>query len=67
MTGDDVKHWRTRRSMTIYQLADVLGVAGATVSRWETGSRHVPAWLARFLDCLERDETTRRPPPENDV
>lgn len=44
---------REALGFTQSSLAAYLNVAQATVSRWETGSRAVPAWLAPILDQIE--------------
>lgn len=52
MTPDDIRRWREARGLTTTDLADLLGVSQATVSRWETGDRPPTMPLVRL--ALER-------------
>jgi transcriptional regulator with XRE-family HTH domain len=54
MTPKDLKKWRAEHGYTQGQLAEALGVFGKiTVSKWETGSRKIPALLPLALLGLE--------------
>ena len=53
MTSKDLKTWRAENVYTQKQLADALGVAIMTVSRWETGLREIPSYLHLALECLK--------------
>ncbi|MFC2039244.1 helix-turn-helix domain-containing protein [Chloroflexota bacterium] len=57
MKGEEVKCIRERLSWSQKQLADELGVARATVNRWEVGRRR-PSPLAaeKLKECLEEKE-----------
>lgn len=53
VTKDDLKKWRGRNDYSQAKLAQALGVAVMTVSRWETGERSIPAFLNLALNWLE--------------
>jgi DNA-binding transcriptional regulator YiaG len=55
MNPDDLKKRRERLDLTQAALAEVLGVTGNTVARWETGQRGIPKMAVRLLDCLARE------------
>lgn len=40
--------WREQRALKLSEAADLIGVSPAMLSRWETGSRRIPA--ERVLD-----------------
>jgi transcriptional regulator with XRE-family HTH domain len=46
--------FRIRHNLTGSELARLLGVHKSQVSRWETGQREIPAWLEKFLACLDK-------------
>jgi len=48
-----LKQWRENNGYSQAKLSKVLGVALMTVSRWETGTRAIPAFLHLALRCLE--------------
>lgn len=52
--------FRKKRNLTCSDLAKILDVHKAQVTRWELGKQRIPNWLGRFLDCLERSEETRQ-------
>ncbi len=49
MRGSDLRRLRKRLGLTTAQLAQVLRVAQATVSRWETGERKIHPAFARLI------------------
>lgn len=53
MVSKELKQWRVDSGYTQAKLARVLGVAVMTISRWETGTRTIPAFLHLALRCLE--------------
>ena len=53
MRPEELKEWRTKRRLTQQSLADLLSVTKPTISRWESGSRHIPAFLPLALKCLK--------------
>lgn len=54
MTTKELKAWREQNHYTQVELAKVLGVTNICISRWETGERQIPSFLALTLSCLER-------------
>jgi transcriptional regulator with XRE-family HTH domain len=54
MTGDDLILWRKKQELTQRELARSLGVDVMTVSRWERGTRSIPALLPLALEALEK-------------
>jgi transcriptional regulator with XRE-family HTH domain len=53
MAPGDLKTWRKENGYTQRSLADALHVIRLTVSRWETGERHIPSFLYLALERLE--------------
>lgn len=53
MTPKQLKEWRSENSYSQIELARVLGVTNICISRWETGLRHIPAFLHITLKCLK--------------
>ena len=53
MNRNELKNWRNRNNYSQSQLARALGVDTMTVSRWERGTRKIPAFLHLALECLE--------------
>ena len=45
--------WREKNNLTQTELASMLGVTKACISRWESGKRHIPAFLHIALKCLK--------------
>ena len=45
MKPDELRKWREKNGYTQDELADILGVAMFSVSRWETGTRAIPSFL----------------------
>lgn len=63
-----IRKLRERLGMTMFELADRMGVSVATVSRWETGEA-VPVTtrlgaLADVLHCTADELLGREPPAE---
>jgi len=54
MTKEELKKWRERNGYSQAKLAETLGVAVMTVSRWETGLRSIPVFLKLALNWLEQ-------------
>jgi DNA-binding transcriptional regulator YiaG len=55
MTADQIKQWRKKVNVSQTQLATLLKVDVATVSRWERGIQTAPAFLALALQTINRD------------
>lgn len=53
MTGQELKEWRRKWGLSQEELAKRLGVFRFSVSRWETGTRTIPSFLALALEALE--------------
>jgi transcriptional regulator with XRE-family HTH domain len=66
MTGEDLKTVRTKLGFTQTQLAEKLGVARNTVTRWEMGLRGIPEPVVRLLEFLQKEvqatKTKRKKP-----
>lgn len=61
-----IRMLRKRLGMTMYELADRMGVSVSTVSRWETGEAvPVTTRLGALADvlCCTTDELLGREPP----
>ena len=56
MTPTEIKAWREERGLSQREMADVLGVRQATVSRWESGERVPPPYLRLALEMLATTE-----------
>ncbi len=52
--------WRKKNGYSQSELAKILGVAVMTVSRWETGVRTAPPFLALALESVMRNSKTKR-------
>jgi len=53
MKPEELTAWRKERGLTQIELAAILGVTNVCVSRWESGARHIPAFLHLALECLK--------------
>jgi len=52
MTKDDLKRWRADNGYSQAKLAEALGVASMTITRWEMGIRSIPPYLHLALIAL---------------
>jgi len=52
MTAEDLKAIRAQLKLRQGDLAELVGVARNTVTRWEMGLRHVPEPVARLVRML---------------
>jgi|GEM_PF-945673 len=65
MKPKELQKWRQLNGYSQSQLAEALGVAVMTVSRWETASREIPPFLHLALKSLPKkggEIRTGRPP-----
>jgi transcriptional regulator with XRE-family HTH domain len=53
MTAEELKALRIRLGMTQEELAQKIGVARNTITRWEIGLRHIPEPVARLVQLLD--------------
>jgi len=60
MTPEQLKAWRARNGYSQSQLAEVLGVASMTISRWERGVREIPSFLHLALECMQKKKGERK-------
>ena len=56
MKNDELKRWRAENGYSQAKLANVLGVASMTVTRWEMGIRSIPPYLHLALKALEGND-----------
>jgi transcriptional regulator with XRE-family HTH domain len=62
VTPDDIRRWREERGLSQADLARLLGVRQATVSRWESGDRPPTLPLVRLaLERLGQKIRPKRP------
>lgn len=54
MDKNELKQFRERIGLNQGELSKALSVAGNTVSRWELGTRAIPAFLPLALETIER-------------
>lgn len=52
MTPEELKKWRADNDYSQSELADVLGVAIQTISRWERGTREITSFLHLALRTI---------------
>lgn len=45
LTGTELRIWRLTRGLSQKKLGKVWGCGWHTISRWETGQKHVRAWV----------------------
>jgi len=53
MKPEDLTAWREKHGLTQSTLAELLSVTKTCISRWESGKRHIPAFLHITLKCLK--------------
>ena len=67
MKREELKQIRAKLGLSQLELAQQIGVARNTITRWEMGLRHIPEPVARLVQYLAREviagrqEETRRP------
>ena len=54
MKPSELSKWRKEHGYTQKELADILGVAGNTIYRWEKSMREIPSFLHLTLECIEK-------------
>jgi transcriptional regulator with XRE-family HTH domain len=67
MTTEELKTLRDRLGLTQGELAEKLGVARNTITRWEMGIRHIPEPVARLVRLLTALPQTVRYLEEEEV
>lgn len=60
MTGDELRAIRARLGWTQQQMAERIGVALNTVSRWELGRMQIKESAARLIELLAADASRKR-------
>ena len=53
MKPKELTAWREKQGLTQVQLANILGVTKACISRWESGDRPISPYLHLTLKCLK--------------
>jgi len=56
MKKDELKRWRVDNGYSQAKIANALGVASMTVTRWEMGIRSIPPYLHLALKALEGND-----------
>jgi len=60
VTGDEVRRLRRRLGLTQVQLAELVGVSGNSVARWERDELGVRESAARLMRLLVQQRPRRR-------
>jgi transcriptional regulator with XRE-family HTH domain len=58
MTRDELRKWREVNGYSQARLANALGIASMTVTRWEMGMRSIPPYLHLALKAIEGGDKT---------
>ena len=53
MESEELIAWRKKQGINQVELAKLLGVTKACISRWEAGKRQIPPFLHIALKCLK--------------
>jgi len=53
MTPSELIKWRKEQDLNQVDLANILGVTKACISRWESGDRPISPYLHLTLECLK--------------
>jgi len=68
MTSAELKALRAKLDLTQTELAQKIGVARNTITRWEIGLRHIPEPITRLLQHIakevkegQKSKKTRKP------
>jgi len=67
VTAEELKTIRDQLGLTQGELAEKLGVARNTITRWEMGIRHIPEPVARLVRLLAAIPQTIRYLEEKEV
>ena len=54
MTKEELIKWRKKQNLRQEDLADLLGIARVSVTRWENGTRQIPSFLHWALESIAR-------------
>lgn len=63
MEKDEFKQRRERLGLTQVELANLLGYASNTVSRYETGTLDIPKYMELVLEALEHRQIEKLKQP----
>jgi transcriptional regulator with XRE-family HTH domain len=58
MAPEELKAWRENNGFSQSQLAKMLGLTHQSISRWECGRRHIPAFLHLALKSVEQKKVS---------
>ena len=54
MTREELINWRKKHNLRQEDLAQLLGIARVSVTRWENGTRQIPSFLHWALESISR-------------
>ena len=60
MSPEALRAWRLERGWQPWKAAQYLGTTQATISRWETGDRHIPRSIAVLAHLLTYEHNIPR-------
>jgi transcriptional regulator with XRE-family HTH domain len=57
ITGDELKKFQEKMGWTQPRAAGEIGVAQSKISKWESGSRAIPLYIEKFIQCLKKNRS----------